>query len=241
MPARITDEREKELAALYENHTSIKSLMQETGHGQRVICRAILKYGSPRASKVGRNTTDLFKTLNSESAYWLGFIAADGHIRFQPGEYRYELVVEVNQKDEAHLDKLRKFIGFGSKTRRTRDECVIFCFSSKQLVENLMIWLNPNNKTHLNNFSKIPARRKKDFVRGYFDGDGSKSANRFSITSCPETLFPLVDYISDEIGESPRVYRKSGQQAYVAWWNKAATHRFVEIFNGKIRLERKWT
>lgn len=238
---KVSEDRLKEIAALYEEYTSISDLCKATGHGQHVVQRAISLYGTPRQSKVGKNTTDKFKSLDGESAYWLGFIAADGHIRYVPKLYRYELRVEINKRDEDHLDKLAEYIGFASKVFRKRDDCVIYSFTSKQLVENLLQWLNPNNKTELNNFDKIPDEFKTDFVRGYFDGDGHRvRPYMFGITSCPETLIPICEFISAKIGEPYRIYGKAGGKAKDARFNTAAGIKFFKEFDGKIKLERKW-
>lgn len=228
------------LAKLYDDGLSIKTIQQQTGRGQVQVSRAIRTYSTMRPSKVGRNATDKFKTLDSEAAYWLGFIAADGHIRYQPEKYRYELVVEVNKRDQAHVEKLRDWLGFGSVMERSRDDCVVFTFSSKQLVENLTLWLTPGNKTELDNFSKVPDEAKVDFVRGYFDGDGSVSRNRFSITSCPQTLIPVTNFIADIIGIEPKIYHKKENKALSANWTSKGRHLFGEKFAGAPSLERKW-
>lgn len=240
MPTRTPIEVEITLARLYDNGMSIKSIAQSTHHSQRVVRRAISEHGTHRASTVKRNTTEIFKTLNKESAYWLGFIAADGHIRYHPDKYRYELIVEINRKDEKHLDKLKTYIEFGSKFYRKRDNCVIYSFSSKQLVQNLMLWINPNNKTELNNFGMMPDAYKIDFVRGYFDGDGGLNGPGFSITSCPATLLPVSDFISKAIGYPARYHTKKNNKADCACWNKDARIKFRNIFDGEPKLERKW-
>lgn len=237
----VSEERLRYIAGEYENHASIASLCAATGHGQHVVQKAIRKYGTPRQSKIGKNNTDRFLRLDATSAYWLGFMAADGHIRHVPSKYRYELVIEVNRKDELHIDKLASYIGFVSKTRRKRDDCIIYSFTSKQLVQNLMQWLNPNNKTELDNFSSFPEKWKKDFIRGYFDGDGHRRKSGFGITSCPGTLLPICEYISEAIGESYRLYDKAGGRAKDARFNKAAAEKFFKEFDGPIRLERKWS
>lgn len=197
-------------------------------------------FGTPRPRTNDRNSTTAFKSPDQYEAYWLGFIAADGHIRYQPEKHRYELIVEVNKKDEAHVEKLRSYLGFGSKFFRSRDSCVIFSFCSKQLAENLILWITPNNKTEVDNFSIIPDYLKDSFVRGYFDGDGHMDVTKFSITSCPATLLPMASYINARLSEDARVYSKKNNKAMSVHWNKVATLKFRREFVGDIRMERKW-
>lgn len=241
MGIKVSVEREIEIAKMYDAGLSIKKIMSETGHGQGVVTRSINTHSTMRASTVGRTHTYLFSELDDVTAYWLGFIAADGHLRDGAEDgHRYELVIEVNKKDEAHLDKLRDLLGFGTKIHRNRDDCVIFVFSSKSLVQNLSQWIECGNKTELDNFSDVPEEFKRDFVRGYFDGDGSTNGRSASITSCPATLHPLANFISDIVEEPARFYHKKNNKAIAARWNKNATKRFFEEFNGLPRLERKW-
>lgn len=238
MVSRITQEREIEIAGLYDRGMSIKSIMAALGHGQRVVTRAITTHSTMRPPTTARTFTEKFSLLDATTAYWVGFIAADGHLRADG--HRYELVIEVNRKDQEHLDGLKRFLGFGTKVFRTRDQCIIYIFSSKSLVENLSQWVPVGNKTTHDNFSKIPTEWRKDFVRGYFDGDGSTTGRQFNITSCAATLIPLSTYIGQQVGKMPRIYQKPNNLALSAHWNKAETLKFFELFDGTPRLERKW-
>lgn len=242
MPARISEEIERELATLYEDHTSLRSLSQATGVSVPVCQRAVAKFGTIRKNKRDWHVTKEFADLNDESAYWLGFVAADGHIRVDPEHHRRSLTIEVNRRDEDHIEKLRTFLGFGTVGHRTRDDCVYFVFSSKSLVENITEWIPSGNKTELDNFSIIPEDHKKNFVRGYFDGDGSMGKSRFGLTSCPETLVPVADYISKTIDKPYRIYSKAGTKAKQVWFTGKATKiRFIEEFAGYPALDRKWS
>lgn len=238
MPGRTSEHRERYLASLYDEGLSVKSIMESQSAGQRVVTRAVNTYSKMRQSTIGRNSTSKFEVLDDVAAYWLGFIAADGHLRAD--SHRYELVVEVNRKDEEHLDSLVAWIGFGSKIYRKRDNCVVFVFTSKQLVNNLSNWIAVGNKTERDNFSGVPSEHRVNFVRGYFDGDGSTTGRQFSITSCPQTLLPLAGFVAEVVGEAPRIYQKSGNLAQSAHWNKDATRNFKKTFDGIPRLERKW-
>jgi hypothetical protein len=125
------------------------------------------------------NVNDLFfNELNEKSAYWLGFIYADGYISKTENCIRITLSV----KDEGHLLKFKNDIQSESPityhmnrysenyplTKKARVS--IF---SKQIKEDLSK-LGCNPKKSLNcRFPELPQNLIPHFIRGYFDGDGS--------------------------------------------------------------------
>ena len=119
---------------------------------------------------------NFFNNLNSEnSAYWAGFILADGNVN------RYCLRIELAKRDISHLEKFKKVINSGhviSESKKlTNGKEYEFCtlaISRKKICDDLTnhgigkdkseicylpIDINPNYMHH--------------FIRGLFDGDGS--------------------------------------------------------------------
>jgi len=111
-----------------------------------------------------------FAKYNAESCYWAGFILADGYIR---NNKRFLTEIKLQKRDELHLRKFKKAIGFlGDIKERTNYFSI--SISSSQIVSDLAnkfeIHNNKSLTCHIS--SKVPIRYLRDYIRGYFDGDG---------------------------------------------------------------------
>lgn len=119
-----------------------------------------------------------FNELNEKSAYWLGFIYADGYISKTENCIRITLSV----KDEDHLLKFKKDIisespityhmnRYSEKYPLTKKARIsIF---SKQIKEQLRLLGCSSAKSLTCSFPAISRELIPHFIRGYFDGDGS--------------------------------------------------------------------
>ena len=116
---------------------------------------------------------------SSESAYWLGFIYADGSITYTPNKEKNRYVLEIGLKEEDynHLLKFKTFIGSHCSIKyREKTKSYRLTVSSKELTMNLHKLGILKNKTYNDNicniWENVPISYKRDFIRGYFDGDG---------------------------------------------------------------------
>lgn len=142
----------------------------------------------------------LFDKPNTEAAYWMGFIYADGSISVRPGKIidSCRCTVGVNVVDHKHLCALQKFLGFNDKPRintyktpfgpKTESK-VSFCHT--RLLEIMRIWGVVPNKTYVDFVEpQISDELLPHFLRGWFDGDGSFSidgkTNSFRISTSLE-------------------------------------------------------
>ena len=150
-------------------------------------------------SKVQNYNRRYFEVIDTpEKAYWLGFIFADGWIHKgygNNGSTNYELGIELSVTDREHLVKFANAIGMDSNKIKERvrkgnwikpsqDEDLAGNFSGSHetsvlrvhskdmyydLIENNVI----DNKTNFDTFPNVKDSLYRDFLRGYFDGDGS--------------------------------------------------------------------
>ena len=115
-----------------------------------------------------------FANINTEhKAYLLGFIAADGYVCNKPGNK--SLTICLAEKDREILDIAKSQFGYdgdlylrhmeANTSLRLRVYGDIF-------VNNLIHHGFDNLKTYRFHLPQIPERFYKDFIRGYFDGDG---------------------------------------------------------------------
>lgn len=126
-----------------------------------------------------------FESIDCEDkAYWLGFIYADGFItKRKPGYGQHILGVTLAEKD--HLEKFANSIGTDKPVKTyekkngfgKNDGCYLehkLALVSNKLVSDIEKLGVVENKTFkLSKIPNIPTEYIRDFIRGYFDGDGS--------------------------------------------------------------------
>lgn len=120
---------------------------------------------------------------NEESAYWLGFIMADGYITYDTLARNYELGIELKNTEENHLKKFAKFMKTNAKITYRTKKCnhfnkittksVLIRIYCKKIVDNLIKHGIEPRKTGKENIPKIKNDLFIHFLRGFFDGDGS--------------------------------------------------------------------
>lgn len=115
----------------------------------------------------------VFHQIDSDAtAYWLGFLAADGTIG------RNAVILSLATKDRAHVERFRRFLRarqpvliYRYRARRLAFARLVIC--SRPLVKELARWRVVPKKTTTIGLPHIQKRWLGSFVRGYFDGDGS--------------------------------------------------------------------
>lgn len=122
-----------------------------------------------------------------EKAYWLGVMFSDGSVGAKNN------VVALALKDLEHIEKFRKAIEASANKittvtdNRFSQQCIYYRFSihdsglKQGLIQNGCI---PNKSYELFHYPNIPSEFDWDFIRGYFDGDGSLgfSNNKYRIS-----------------------------------------------------------
>lgn len=110
-----------------------------------------------------------FCDWTSTMAYVLGFWFADGYMR---REKSYRILFSSN--DKQILEAIREAMKSSHPIRKSKkDESFNISFHSKRLYEDLKSLGGMRCKSRLMTFPKVPAKYIRDFIRGYFDGDGS--------------------------------------------------------------------
>ena len=103
-------------------------------------------------------------------AYVLGFWFADGYMR---KEKSYRIAISGNDKEI--LEKICLAMNSNHPIRLTaqKSNCYFVSFCSKKLFNDLTGLGGLRKKSRIIEFPKIPNKFLPDFIRGYFDGDGS--------------------------------------------------------------------
>lgn len=133
--------------------------------------------------------SNFFKTWSANMAYVLGFIAADGNICHTGGAHMLHIACD----DQDIIEKIKNVISYSGPIReKKRDngkisyslricDSIIFKDLEKlEITERKSLTLNP---------PKIPNKLLKDFLRGYFDGDGTVVLRRNNYPSKLVVIF----------------------------------------------------
>lgn len=212
---------------------------------------------SKRIYNVNEN---FFKCINTEEkAYILGFICADGHIA------KDRLVITVAIKDKDILEKIRTALQSNhpikevtstnpyNKTDRKVLTLVELMIGSVELVKPLFDMGLTTNKTYTLNgdiLKYIPKYLIRDFLRGYFDGDGNvffgrryASGYKYNINICGNEDFLLKSF---------QIYFPSNNQLYkdlyskqcyvwkLSQKDKVKDFMYYLYYNSSIFLQRKY-
>ncbi|MEK7112776.1 MAG: LAGLIDADG family homing endonuclease, partial [Patescibacteria group bacterium] len=116
-----------------------------------------------------------FKKWSREMAYVLGFFAADGTMIVNNRGAHF---IEFHSTDRQLISIVKKVLHSNHKIsiRSPRSERHKICYrlqiGSKEIFKDLMSLGFMPNKSLILSFPLIPKTVQRDFVRGYFDGDG---------------------------------------------------------------------
>jgi len=109
-------------------------------------------------------------------SYILGYIVADGCIHKRK-ERKNSYVLNITSKDKKSLLKMGKYISpdcsLSIKYNSQKMPCYQIYFCNREICEDLMNLRILPRKTYNLNPIKVPNKYFSDFVRGFFDGDGT--------------------------------------------------------------------
>lgn len=236
---------------------------KEFGVGTRVVRRVLLENNihirsfneAASISGVNRRIHDVndnyFSEENHNMAYLLGFLASDGTIRKNDNSVK----IGLSSVDRDFLLTIKKEIGYqGELTNYITSNGFSVSelrFTSKQIKADLAKYNIVPNKTFIYTFPKNLKREYWiDFIRGYFDGNGSVStasseAIRWQVCSAnPDVLNTIVDFFFEEY-EIPKVnlqWQEKVHRLYYIQYSTTATRKIFQILYTPncLKLPRKY-
>lgn len=203
---------------------------------------------------------NFFKVIDTEEkAYILGFICADGHVEYNNIQF------EVAEKDADILYKIRKALNSTHPIKEIRKENPYKESERKELVMEKMringIHLTKpllnmglgGKKTYTLNSSIlkfVPKYLIRDFLRGYFDGDGNvfygkkyASGIKYNINICGNEDF-LLGTFQRYFPTNNKLYKDLNSKQCYTWKisSKEKVLAFLHYlyFNSSIFLSRKY-
>lgn len=210
-PRIFTEEEKQTIYNLYTNGGTVALCCKTLHCGQDALRRALKELGIYKDHKTVMKTLpqnqvkypvneQFFETMNDKLAYVLGFLAADGCVSSSSNL----IDIKLSKVDEDFLKMLREYIGgrpITYYTTQTGFDVACYSFCSQRVKQTLAQYNIVPRKTFTYRFpTNIPYEYQIDFIRGYFDGDGSvstagPSAIRWQLCSAtPDVLEKICDY-----------------------------------------------
>jgi hypothetical protein len=212
-----------------------------------LYCHNILLPNLGQFKKKYGSNEHFFNKLNPISAYWAGFIAADGTLTFKDNG----IYIGLNKKDKHHLLKFKKAIQTNSPIKEVKsNNSAHIGIYSKELFNTLIkLGIKPNKSLSISHVN-IPGKLMPHFIRGVFDGDGSISGNdishvQLSIAGNKPFLEQIQNFLIKEIQiNKTKIYPLIKSKAYRLQYTGSQIFKILEFIykdsDDKIRLTRKY-
>lgn len=209
-----------------------------------------------RINSVNEN---FFELLDSESAYVFGFWMADGSIHH---DRHYK--ISFSSKDLDHLLSIKKAISASIDIYQSKKNGVLTNYYelyiySKKMFQDIIKLGGQARKSTILKFPKIPEAFLADFIRGYFDGDGSvhyinykktKNNKRYNCReirsnfTCGSKKFilKLMHILNRRLGLSKKVIGQYGPHQFKLGYGQKDTKTMLNFMyypKHKISLKRK--
>lgn len=253
-----------ELKALWDGGATCKELMERFRVGGKYIRRELRRSGvdakdfRPRGARGRRPTNarsyrfDAFSKRDAETAYWAGFLMADGSVSDSG-----ELSLSVHEQDRSHVILFAKWIGlsatdvYRAKPSGGSGAKAKIHLKHQSLVGDLRTWGVVPRKTYCFIEPDVPCDLLPHFVRGWVDGDGyimtAKTKERSRVVGNRMAMRWLASRVA-ECTSGIVIPRVGSEKDGRAWATAAVSGpnnllRFLSwMYDGTgPRLSRKWT
>jgi len=211
---------------------SLEEIAKDCGYCHEGIRKLCIRHGIPL-----RNRHDIsyygkcrkyhfdehmFAECNTpEKAYWLGFIMADGAI-YKSIRDTWSLTIGIQGRDREHLERFKSYFNLPHPIASIQQilgnkifpKCAIrLC--SHYLIDDLGRYGIIERKSGQEKIDNIPKPFIRDFIRGYFDGDGGAGINHgnryITFTSASARILEQIsDYIGSAIDRASKIIKKHG-------------------------------
>lgn len=256
---KIPENEIQQAIELFNNGISITKIAKLLGRDRGSLSNRMKKAGANIVQHCNRKSVNnkFFNEWNEKSAYWLGFIFADGHLS-ENGS------LEICIKDKEHIEKFKADI----KSEHKISERIIngssyyrITIQDKDIAKKLKELGVSHNKTYGWKVPDIPNEYMMHFIRGLFDGDGNLnvrgSSSAFRIICYDRTVLEtLMNHILEnvkEVNKHIRIYdysykipelnisSKKALQSFLNWLYKDATVFLNRKYEKYLSLCRLWS
>lgn len=169
------DYMKDELIKMYQSGMSLGAIAKQIGEYPQAVATTLDKYIERKKRKDYDFDRSYFSVIDSEDkAYFLGFIAADGAL-VDNGRGVLVMSISINEKDVSVLESFKECLKAEHPVYPVGKQQVRFNIANKQFTSDLMnLGIEQRKSLTMGPMLQyVPDEYRKDFIRGYFDGDGS--------------------------------------------------------------------
>lgn len=151
-----------------------------------------------------------FDEITEESAYWLGFLMADGCVYQVPEKSINRIIINLQVLDISHLEKFRKFLKSERTVHIAKDKKMAsMSIGSRRLCEAVIKYGVIPRKCKVTKV--IGLEMNRHFWRGVVDGDGCivKSLRRVDLYGSEPLLRQYSDFIRYHFPEIKATVKKA--------------------------------
>lgn len=242
----------------YNNSPTI--LSRELNMSLTSVNRYAIEFGlrKPKKSIASVNPVNekyFDKVDDFKKAYWLGFIMADGYTYKTPNREKYELAIKIKSTDINHLKEFAKdiefpeekiVIGSGKRNNNVNYYCSLRTYNTHLVTTVMNKHKIVQNKTYVQCLpDSIPKEYIPDFIRGYWDGNGSFAEKGWS--ACTMS-YQLIESFAKYFDENNIEYTlrkqlcKSGNYLHLIRIRNKSQEEFIKLIYPpeKYALKRKY-
>ena len=214
MTRRICDQKIEDIISMYNKGHGTMYIAHNLNISRVTVQKYLLKGGITLRKTSPRFVYDInfFDRYNDKSAYWAGFIAADGYIR----PNRATLHIKLAIIDYNHLLKFCKEIQYHYIPKKAKNNS--YCYidvSGTWFVNGLKknFDISSNKTKNVRIYDKIPKKYLSHFLRGYFDGDGCVTYTSTSSISFSGASEMMLCQIKILFRDTLKIKLKSGNDS----------------------------
>ncbi len=177
-PNQLLDTQVKDIATRYLQGKSAAELAAEYGLHRNSIYKILKNNGTPRRRRKEPQHSlneDVFDVITPESAYWIGFLMADGNIKDLADGHQPAVTLTLAGRDAEHVARFRAFLGSSHTLHVRNTGSVTLSVRSRKLVDALARYGVVPRKSFT--AQVIGLEDNADFWRGVMDGDGNLRVN----------------------------------------------------------------
>lgn len=254
-------EEERIVCEVYQQTGRIKDAEIVINGSQDVVRRCLKKYGLYRSQKEAAEKNcdnlrkypvidDYFSYENENMAYILGFLAADGNV----SKKENTISINLSAVDAEFLEEIQKKVGGRPIKLFTNSKgynIASWSASSRKIKQDLSNYNIVPNKTFTYAFpTNLNPLYWKDFIRGYFDGDGTvcsagASTLRVSLGAANKNVLEkIIDFFASQGVPKVSIYerrRENERPFYYFQYSNNAVRQIYKIlyYDGCLCLPRK--
>ncbi len=220
----------------------------QNGVQLRSISEAKLLSNNPR-----RFDESVFDTITEESAYWIGFLMADGCVIYRgKGNSHPSISLVLAIKDKKHLEKFKEFLKSKYKTTAIR------CKNTKKIISSRTVIHSRKVAYILRKYGVVPRKSfiakalngiesNKHFWRGVIDGDGCidkrvKKYTRLRLVGSKFLLKQFKHYCIFNIENVLKIDIRPKSSVYELGCNRISSEKIIKhLYEGSnVYLDRKY-